>query len=188
MSSNKIRAIFTVAAFIVGAGFNVCGAEEARVGPSVDFSHGDLKVSENKRFIVHSDGTPFFYLGGTAWGMMHVRNLIESRPFISRVPDQSLIAGDPGGGAEHIRGTRGEDYAFIYLPYGQSVKAALGKISGVQVKAWSFDPRTGQAQLIGQFENKGTHEFDPPGEKNRGNDWVLVLDDASKQFHKAGSR
>src|SRR3990172_13389663 len=89
MSSNKIRAIFTVAAFIVGAGFNVCGAEEARVGPSVDFSHGDLKVSENKRFIVHSDGTPFFYLGDTAWGMMHVRNLIESRPFISRVPDQS---------------------------------------------------------------------------------------------------
>jgi hypothetical protein len=30
--------------------------------PSWDFSHGDLRVSDNKRFLVHSDGTPFFYL------------------------------------------------------------------------------------------------------------------------------
>ncbi|MBN2271192.1 MAG: glycoside hydrolase family 140 protein [Sedimentisphaerales bacterium] len=477
MSSSRIRAILTVAAFIVGAGFNACGAEDARVGPSVDFGHGDLKVSENKRFIVHSDGTPFFYLGDTAWelfhrlssneadkylenrrqkgftviqavvlaeldglntpnangdrplhnndpkkpseayfkhvdyivdearekgiyigmlptwgdkvtkawgkgpvvftpknpddaesygrflgnrfkdrpniiwilggdrvadgvenvwramakgieqgdkgrhlktyhpqggrssaewfhgdkwldfnmlqsghdrfdndnynkvsadynrqpmkpcldgepryedhpvnwkpengwfgdfdvrqgaywavfagalghtygchdiwqmyapgrtaissarnnwydvldlpgawDMMHVRNLMESRPFISRVPDSGiggLIAGDPGSGAEHISATRGEDYAFIYLPYGQNVKAALGKISGTKVKAWWFDPRTGDSQLIGEFENQGAHEFDPPGEKGRGNDWVLVLDDASKQFPKPGSR
>lgn len=41
-----------------------------------------------------------------AWDMMHVRNLIESRPFLSRVPDQSLIAGNAGSGPEHIRATR----------------------------------------------------------------------------------
>ena len=35
--------------------------------PSVDFSHGKLKVSENHRFLQHEDGTPFFYLGDTAW-------------------------------------------------------------------------------------------------------------------------
>jgi hypothetical protein len=28
-------------------------------GPSADFSHGKLKVSENKRFLVYDDGTPF---------------------------------------------------------------------------------------------------------------------------------
>src|SRR6185369_9787856 len=39
--------------------------------PSVDLSHGDLKVSENKRFLVHADGTPFFWLGDTAWELFH---------------------------------------------------------------------------------------------------------------------
>jgi len=34
-------------------------------GPSVNFSHGKLKVSENKRFLVFEDGTPFYYLGDT---------------------------------------------------------------------------------------------------------------------------
>ena len=123
-----------------------------------------------------------------AWDMMHVRNLMESRPFLSRVPDQSLIAANPGGGAEHIQATKGKDYAFIYLPYGQKVKVAMGKISGAVGKAWWFDPRTGQARVIGTFDNKATREFDPPAERKRGNDWVLVLDDAGKQFAKPGSR
>jgi hypothetical protein len=29
-------------------------------GPSVDFKHGNLKVSENKHFLVFEDGTPLF--------------------------------------------------------------------------------------------------------------------------------
>ncbi len=40
-------------------------------GPSVDFSHGKLKISENRRFLVHDDGTPFFYLGDTGWELFH---------------------------------------------------------------------------------------------------------------------
>ncbi len=30
-----------------------------------------LKVSDNRRFLVHSDGKPFFYLGDTAWELFH---------------------------------------------------------------------------------------------------------------------
>lgn len=33
------------------------------------WSHGRLTVSDNRRFIVHDDGTPFFWLGNTAWLM-----------------------------------------------------------------------------------------------------------------------
>lgn len=29
--------------------------------------HGNLKVSENRRHLVHADGTPFFWMGDTAW-------------------------------------------------------------------------------------------------------------------------
>ena len=45
--------------------------EKLWTGPSVDLSHGKLKVSENKRFLVHEDGTPFFYLGDTGWELFH---------------------------------------------------------------------------------------------------------------------
>ena len=122
-----------------------------------------------------------------AWDMMHVRNLMESRPFVTGVPDQSLISGDTGSGGEHIQATRGDDYAFIYLPFGQKVVVVLGKISGEKIKAWWFDPRTGKAKLIDTYPNSGTREFDPPGEPARGNDWVLVLDDAGKQFPEPGA-
>ena len=30
-----------------------------------------LKLSDNKRFLVRADGTPFFYLGDTAWELFH---------------------------------------------------------------------------------------------------------------------
>src|SRR6187455_1288744 len=30
-----------------------------------------LKVSSNKRFLVHADGHPFLYLGDTAWELFH---------------------------------------------------------------------------------------------------------------------
>jgi uncharacterized protein (DUF779 family) len=59
--------------------------EAGRSGPSWDFSHGDLRVSENNRFLVHSDGTPFFYLSDTNWELFHrarredVERLMEKR-------------------------------------------------------------------------------------------------------------
>ncbi|WP_321478149.1 glycoside hydrolase family 140 protein [uncultured Paludibaculum sp.] len=34
---------------------------------SAPFSHGPLVVSQNHRFLQHKDGTPFFWLGDTAW-------------------------------------------------------------------------------------------------------------------------
>jgi hypothetical protein len=32
---------------------------------------GDLKVSLNRRFVTYADGSPFFYLGDTAWELFH---------------------------------------------------------------------------------------------------------------------
>jgi hypothetical protein len=50
--------------------------------------------------------------------MRHARALIESRPFLTRVPDQGVIKSDPGKGADHAQATRDADgtYAFVYLP------------------------------------------------------------------------
>ncbi|HOJ59656.1 MAG TPA: glycoside hydrolase family 140 protein [bacterium] len=121
-----------------------------------------------------------------AWDMMHVRHLMESRPFLSRVPDQSLIAEGQSEGAGHVQATRGDGYAFVYIPAGTPVTIQLGKISGGKVMAWWYDPRKGTASLIDSFADSGTRRFDPPGPEKRGNDWVLVLDDASQNFPAPG--
>lgn len=118
--------------------------------------------------------------------MQYLRNLIESRPFLDRVPDQSLLVNELPG-LDHIRATRGKDYAFIYTPTGREIKINMGKISGDRVVAHWYDPRTGEASYIGEYDNKGIVSFIPPSDGD-GNDWVLVLDDSSKAFGKPGTR
>ncbi len=51
-------------------------------GPSTDFTHGKLKVSENKRFLVFEDGTPFYYLGDTGWELFHRLNKDETERYL----------------------------------------------------------------------------------------------------------
>lgn len=46
--------------------------------PSVDFRHGPLRVSPDGRRLVHADGTPFFWLGDTAWELFHRLSLDEA--------------------------------------------------------------------------------------------------------------
>ncbi len=121
--------------------------------------------------------------------MQYVRNLVESRPMLVRIPDQSIIVGDAMKTGERIQATRGSDgsYAFIYTAAGKPVNVHMEKISGQMVKAYWYDPRNGSAELIGEFPNTGTREFTPPssGEEK---DWVLVLDDAAKNFPVPGAR
>jgi hypothetical protein len=61
---------------------NLMAQEVKWKGPSVNFSHGKLKVSENKRFLVFNDGTPFFYLGDTAWELFHRLNKEETERYL----------------------------------------------------------------------------------------------------------
>ena len=41
-----------------------------------------LKVSDNKRFLVKEDGSPFFYLGDTAWELFHRLNREEADKYL----------------------------------------------------------------------------------------------------------
>jgi hypothetical protein len=119
--------------------------------------------------------------------MQHARRLIESRPFLERVPDLELVVGDAGHGAAHINATRGADgsYAFVYLPRGGDVTVDLARLSGPG-KAWWFDPRTGAATAIDDHPGEGTASFRAPS-SGVGEDWVLVLDDASRGYGDPGA-
>jgi hypothetical protein len=118
--------------------------------------------------------------------MGHLRRLIESRPFLSRVPDQSLLACDPGEGNDHLQATRGDGYAMVYSPNGRSFKIHLDRLPGKTLRASWFDPRNGSSKLTGEFTKQGDREFDPPGEPAVGNDWVLLLDDADRSPASGG--
>jgi hypothetical protein len=102
-----------------------------------------------------------------------------------RVPDQSILVSE-GDGIDHRQATRGNDYLFVYAPTGKPFEIRTGKISGKTLQAWWYDPRTGSATKIREVQNTGTLSFTPPGEAGRGNDWVLVLDDAGKHFPPPG--
>lgn len=107
--------------------------------------------------------------------MIHLKNLILSKSYFERVPDQSLIA-ENGERYDRLLATRGKDYALIYTWNGRDMKVNMGKIGGAKVQASWYDPRTGEKKSLGKFENKGVKTFNPPGEVRNGNDWVLVLE------------
>ena len=62
----------------------------------------------------------------------------------------------------------------------------MGRISGAAVKASWYNPRTGTSEAAGTFDNTGEREFVPPSE-GFGSDWVLVLDDAARDFPPPGA-
>jgi hypothetical protein len=126
--------------------------------------------------------------------VQYLRYLIESRPMLERIPDESLLVGAPGQRAldriEAMRGARG-DYAFVYLPTGQpKVTVQTGKLAGTTLTGWWYDPRTGRAEKIGDFAKSDTCEFTiPAATLPRGtDDWVLVLDNAARNFAAPGKR
>ncbi|HEU4754859.1 MAG TPA: glycoside hydrolase family 140 protein, partial [Armatimonadota bacterium] len=125
--------------------------------------------------------------------MQHARRLLESRPFLTRVPDDSLIVTGPvptampGAGRYRFVATRDEGgtYAMVYAPVGRPFSVQMDRLSGKRVRAWWFDPRTGKATRAGEYPNTGTREFVSP---NPGEmlDWVLVLDDAARGYPPPG--
>lgn len=118
--------------------------------------------------------------------MQYVKNLILSRPYFERVNDQSLVAGANGERYERVLATRGQSYAFFYSYLGRPFEVKMGVLSGTQLKANWYDPRTGALTPIGTLPNTGTAKFTPPGTPGEANDWVLTLDDASKRFPAPG--
>ena len=125
--------------------------------------------------------------------MQHARHLLESRPFLTRIPDDSIVVTDrvptavPGAGRYHFSATRDSagTCAMIYVPVGRPFKVRTEAIKGSTVKAWWFNPRDGTATALGSFAQDGEHEFVSP-DKGETTDWVLVLDDAAQNYPAPG--
>ena len=120
--------------------------------------------------------------------MGYMRRLFTSRPFLSLVPDSTVLSGNSGAGAEATLAARDREgrYFFVYTPYGKPVTVRMDKLSGQKATAYWFDPRTGEALRIDGVAATSEQTFDPPGEQGRGHDWVLVVDDAARNFPPPG--
>ncbi len=108
--------------------------------------------------------------------MIYLKNLMLSRPYFERIPDQSLIA-DQGTEYNYVAATRGDDYALIYTFTGRNFKVKTGKLSERKFRTAWYSPRDGTMSEPKTYSGEtGTIELNPPGEIREGNDWVLILD------------
>lgn len=107
--------------------------------------------------------------------MIHLRRLLESRPYLTRIPDQSILLFDGGERGEFRTATRDSEgaYALVYLPTPEPVSVHLGWAAARTVAAAWCNPRTGGLQAVGEFPSGHDLALSPPVD---GPDWVLVLD------------
>ena len=107
--------------------------------------------------------------------MSYLKQLILSKPFFSRKPDWEILIEnvyDPPG---RFVACSGDGYAMIYIPTGKPVRVN-SKVIADRVQVSWMNPRTGEIKNAGEQPAGSDQSFDPSGETQRGNDWVLILD------------
>jgi Protein of unknown function (DUF4038)/Putative collagen-binding domain of a collagenase len=121
--------------------------------------------------------------------MARLHKLFTSRAWYELVPDQmhSVVTTGLGelNGLDYLAAARAEDGSTViaYMPTARKITVDMSKTSGTEANAWWFNPRSGEASAAGNFPTQGFREFTPPGT----GDWVLVLDDSSREFGPPGS-
>jgi hypothetical protein len=147
--------------------------------------------------------------------LQYLRNLMESRPMLDLVPDQRLVASDPGSTTDRVQACRASDgsYAFVYTASGKPFAVRLrlpgsDLVAGKVIRAYWYDPRRGTAVHIEDFTKPDldwltaylNRVYTPPRDSSLDkpnpyaalltveNDWVLVLEDASKNFAPPGAK
>ncbi len=125
--------------------------------------------------------------------MQYARRLMESRPFLTRIPatNEVLVQPDddigymPGEGRAHFAATMDLDgtYLMVYAPVGRRFGVRTSVLSEGKLKGWWFNPRNGKSHSAGRIERGENVSFisPTPGEET---DWVLVIDVAGKGYRK----
>lgn len=144
--------------------------------------------------------------------MRHLRALIESRPFFTRIPDPSIgfYGDDPTAAPQredgmdassiHLSGTRDgtpgkrdATFLMLYQPIWSFHGINTSAIAGKHLRYWWYDPRDGCAYPNPEVANTGVlHPDEACSPKSLrpqpGPDWVLVVDDAACAYPPPGQR
>jgi hypothetical protein len=129
-----------------------------------------------------------------AMQLSHLRALMLSRPYLSRLPDQELVVAGQGAGLGRIQATRDgtrsrndATYLMAYFPEPRRATINTAKLAAAELRGWWLNPRTGKATALGVLPNRKTMLFEPPANVS-GEDSVLVLDDAAKNYPPPGTQ
>ncbi len=115
--------------------------------------------------------------------MIFARELMTRYDFFSRIPDQSILRTPQRDDADKAVATRGEGYAFVYLPHGNEVEVSLEKIAGAQqIKLMWFNPQNGQFTDINNVKASGSIKIKPK-KRAKGDDWVFVMEKTENYNH-----
>ncbi len=120
--------------------------------------------------------------------LQHIRTLLYSRPYFTRIPDQSIILSGQGKSiADRVQATRdgtkdrsNATYIMAYLAAPAAVTLQTHVLSGRRLNVWWFSPTTGKSVAIGMnLPNTGTLSL----KKHRHiSDAVIVADDALQHY------
>ncbi len=121
----------------------------------------------------------------------YLGQLMRSREHWLMAPDTThsvLTAGFGSGSTLSVAARTTDGQTIIaYFSDGNSTAKTINmsKITSASstAKAWWYNPQTSAATMIGTFPNSGSQSFTAPD----GNDWVLVVDDASANLPAPGS-
>ena len=85
--------------------------------------------------------------------MQYLRALVESRPDLNRIPDQSLLASEPSAGGKHIQATRALDgsYVFVYVPASRRLPFTWTSLPETRQKPGGLIHAPATATRIGEF-------------------------------------
>lgn len=125
--------------------------------------------------------------------MIFGRLLMESRPFLTRIPDNTIILTDevassvPGAGAYSFVATRDTEgtYLMVYVPVGRKFSINTNVIKDDSIVIWWYNPRTGESTEKGRYQNSGKLTLISP-EPGESSDWILVIDAASAKYKAPG--
>lgn len=117
----------------------------------------------------------------------HLKNLIMSRDFFSRIPALEMVLTEQEDDNSFVIATRdsGGKYAMIYFPTYKEVTLDLAILKAKKIQGTWYDPRTG-ASFPGFVTKPMEHlKVRPPVKENV--DWVLVLDAVGANYPKPGN-
>ncbi|MCW5943158.1 MAG: DUF4038 domain-containing protein [Fimbriimonadaceae bacterium] len=112
------------------------------------------------------------------------RRLFESRPWERLEPAQERLTSGEGEGAVRTLCAAAYDGSFLvaYTTGGRSFELDLSDLGCGLTRSWWFDPRSGELAEAGSAPTGRPWWFECP----TGEDWVLVLDNASRAFPPPG--
>ncbi len=126
--------------------------------------------------------------------LRHLKQLMLSRPFVSRIPDQSILIAPKTKNLTRIQTTRDgtpenndASYLMAYFPSHTEATLNTARINARNLRGWWFNPRDGSVKSLGKFRNRNEMKFTPPTDVP-GEDWVLVLDDATRKYPTPGQQ